>query len=137
MIYLCRWFEWDAVKSGDVHGWGLKSSEKILDQLEDVGQQLALTFNDEGSVLAVGGEVGFIILAISSSLWFALVSHIKQKHIGELGMGFYFLVILLLCWKFKLYLMQFNAMASIFNTIQLICRNKLSSICNRNILLMI
>lgn len=55
----CRWFEWDAVKSNDdVRGWGLKSSEKILSQLEDVGQQLALTFDDEGSVLAVGGEDG-------------------------------------------------------------------------------
>lgn len=54
----CRWFEWDSVKSDDVHGWGLKSSEKSLNQLEDVGQQLALAFNDEGSVLAVGGEDG-------------------------------------------------------------------------------
>lgn len=54
----CRWFEWDAVKNDDVHGWGLKSSEKSLNQLEDVGQQLALAFDDEGSVLAVGGEDG-------------------------------------------------------------------------------
>ncbi|WOG89005.1 hypothetical protein DCAR_0208241 [Daucus carota subsp. sativus] len=54
----CRWFEWDAVKSDDGHGWGLKSSEKVLNQLEDVGQQLALTFDDEGSVLAAGGEDG-------------------------------------------------------------------------------
>uniref|UniRef100_A0A166EEP1 Uncharacterized protein n=1 Tax=Daucus carota subsp. sativus TaxID=79200 RepID=A0A166EEP1_DAUCS len=58
MIYLYRWFEWDAVKSDDGHGWGLKSSEKVLNQLEDVGQQLALTFDDEGSVLAAGGEDG-------------------------------------------------------------------------------
>ncbi|XP_074330611.1 SEC12-like protein 2 [Apium graveolens] len=54
----CRWFEWDEVKSDDVCGWGLKSSEKILSQLEDIGQQLALTFDDEGSALAVGGEDG-------------------------------------------------------------------------------
>ena len=67
-IYLYRWFEWDAVKSDDVHGWGLKSSEKVLNQLEDVGQQLALTFDDEGSVLAAGGEVGFIIPVISGLL---------------------------------------------------------------------
>ncbi|KAA8518166.1 hypothetical protein F0562_015640 [Nyssa sinensis] len=54
----CRWFEWDAVKSTDAHKLGLKSSEKVLNQLEDVGQQLALTFNNEGSVLATGGEDG-------------------------------------------------------------------------------
>lgn len=29
----------------------------MLDQLVDVGQQLALAFNKEGSVLAAGGEV--------------------------------------------------------------------------------
>ena len=84
MIYLHRWVEWDAVKSDDVHGWGLKSSEKILSQLEDVGQQLALTFDNEGSVLAVGGKVGFIIPAISGLVFFffALVAHKKEKHIG-------------------------------------------------------
>ncbi|XP_074381399.1 SEC12-like protein 2 [Apium graveolens] len=54
----CRWFEWDAIENDGVPGWSLKSSEKIFQQLEDVGQQLALTFDDEGSVLAVGGENG-------------------------------------------------------------------------------
>ncbi|CAK9142690.1 unnamed protein product, partial [Ilex paraguariensis] len=54
----CSWFEWDAVKSNDGQKLGLKSSENLLHQLEDVGQQLALTFNDGGSVLAVGGEDG-------------------------------------------------------------------------------
>uniref|UniRef100_A0A5B6ZBN3 Putative SEC12-like protein 2 n=2 Tax=Davidia involucrata TaxID=16924 RepID=A0A5B6ZBN3_DAVIN len=54
----CRWFEWHAVQSTDVHKLGLKLSEKVLNQLEDVGQQLALTFNNEGSVLAAGGEDG-------------------------------------------------------------------------------
>ncbi|KAK3023545.1 hypothetical protein RJ639_044899, partial [Escallonia herrerae] len=54
----CRWFEWDAVESTDIHSLSLKSSEKVLGQLEDVGQQLALTFNSEGSVLAAGGEDG-------------------------------------------------------------------------------
>ncbi|CAK9144384.1 unnamed protein product [Ilex paraguariensis] len=52
------WFEWDAVKSNDVQKLSLKSSEKLLHQLEDVGLQLALTFNDGGFVLAVGGEDG-------------------------------------------------------------------------------
>lgn len=65
VVFLCRWFEWDATESNGVHGWGLKSSKKVLNQLEDVGQQLALTFDDEGSVLAVGGEVGFIVHVIS------------------------------------------------------------------------
>lgn len=39
---------------------GLKLSDKVLTQLEDVGQQLALAFNKEGSALATGGEVDFI-----------------------------------------------------------------------------
>ncbi|CAL5396701.1 unnamed protein product [Camellia sinensis] len=52
----CRWFEWDPVKGTDVQKLGLKSSDKVLDKLEDIGQQLALTFNNEGSVLALGGE---------------------------------------------------------------------------------
>ncbi|GAA0160164.1 guanyl-nucleotide exchange factor [Lithospermum erythrorhizon] len=53
----CRWFEWDP--SSDNNGsLNLKTSEKVLEQLEDVGQQLALAFNQEGSLLAVGGEDG-------------------------------------------------------------------------------
>ncbi|KAI3466987.1 hypothetical protein Pfo_023650 [Paulownia fortunei] len=54
----CRWFEWDAATSTDKHTLSLRSSEKVLEQLEDVGQQLAMTFNNEGSLLAVGGEDG-------------------------------------------------------------------------------
>ncbi|CAL5430695.1 unnamed protein product [Camellia sinensis] len=54
----CRRFEWDGVKSTEVHKLGLKLSDNDLNQLEDVGQQLALTFNNEGSVLALGGEDG-------------------------------------------------------------------------------
>ncbi|KAI7979299.1 SEC12-like protein 2 [Camellia lanceoleosa] len=54
----CRWFEWDPVKNTDVQKLGLKSSDKVLDKLEDIGQQLALTFNNEGSLLALGGEDG-------------------------------------------------------------------------------
>ncbi|XP_028097209.1 SEC12-like protein 2 isoform X5 [Camellia sinensis] len=54
----CRWFEWDPVKGTDVQKLGLKSSDIVLDKLEDIGQQLALTFNNEGSVLALGGEDG-------------------------------------------------------------------------------
>nr|QEE59968.1 prolactin regulatory element-binding protein [Betula platyphylla] len=54
----CRWFEWYGEKSEEAHKLGLKSSDKVLTQLEDVGQQLALAFNNEGSALAAGGEDG-------------------------------------------------------------------------------
>uniref|UniRef100_M1A6I7 Prolactin regulatory element-binding protein n=1 Tax=Solanum tuberosum TaxID=4113 RepID=M1A6I7_SOLTU len=52
----CRWFDWD-FQTTENRSLGLRSSEKVLEPLEDVGQQLALTFNNEGSLLAVGGEV--------------------------------------------------------------------------------
>ncbi|KAL0372713.1 UNVERIFIED_CONTAM: SEC12-like protein 2 [Sesamum calycinum] len=52
----CRWFEWGV--STDKRTLSLKRSAKVLEQLEDVGQQLAMTFNDDGSLLAVGGEGG-------------------------------------------------------------------------------
>lgn len=51
----CRLFEWDELEGDKL---SLKSSGKRLNHLEDVGQQLALTFNDDGSILAVGGEDG-------------------------------------------------------------------------------
>ncbi|KAI9168943.1 hypothetical protein LWI28_004322 [Acer negundo] len=54
----CRFFEWDEVKSAEIHKLGLKESDKVLSQLENVGQQLVLVFNSEGSVLATGGEDG-------------------------------------------------------------------------------
>ncbi|XP_042978252.1 SEC12-like protein 2 isoform X2 [Carya illinoinensis] len=54
----CRWFEWEVEKSEEVHKLGLKLSGKVLTQLEDVGQQLALVFNKEGSALAAGGQDG-------------------------------------------------------------------------------
>ncbi|KAF3665571.1 SEC12-like protein 2 [Capsicum annuum] len=53
----CRWFDWD-VQRAENRALGLKSSERVLEPLEDVGQQLALAFNNEGSLLAVGGEDG-------------------------------------------------------------------------------
>ncbi|KAF9622465.1 hypothetical protein IFM89_031671 [Coptis chinensis] len=43
-------------KSSEKHQVDLKSSEKMLTQLEDVGQQLAMTFSTDGSAFAVGGE---------------------------------------------------------------------------------
>ncbi|KAH8496023.1 hypothetical protein H0E87_018996 [Populus deltoides] len=54
----CRFFDWDEVKDNEDHKLGLKPSKKVLTQLEDVGQQLALAFNSDSSVLAVGGEDG-------------------------------------------------------------------------------
>ncbi|XP_062171018.1 SEC12-like protein 2 [Alnus glutinosa] len=54
----CRWFEWDGEKSEEAHELGLKSSDKVLTKLKDVGQQLALAFNNEGSALAAGGDDG-------------------------------------------------------------------------------
>ncbi|KAL2344741.1 hypothetical protein Fmac_006026 [Flemingia macrophylla] len=55
---VCRWFDWDQNENSEIHKLSLKLSEKVLTQLEDVGQQLALAFNDDGTVLAVGGEDG-------------------------------------------------------------------------------
>ncbi|MED6195311.1 hypothetical protein PIB30_036683, partial [Stylosanthes scabra] len=52
----CRWFDWDHDQSSEIHKVGLKTSEKKLTQLEDVGQQLALAFSSDGTELAVGGE---------------------------------------------------------------------------------
>ncbi|KAJ6807876.1 SEC12-like protein 2 [Iris pallida] len=56
----CRWFEWDFPESEQPSTLVLKSSEKVLTQLADVGQQLALAFDAEGSILAVGGEDGHL-----------------------------------------------------------------------------
>ena len=52
-------FEWDSERSTDDQSLSLKSSEKLLEPLEeeDVVQQLALTFNSEGTLLAAGDEV--------------------------------------------------------------------------------
>nr|CAD1822549.1 unnamed protein product [Ananas comosus var. bracteatus] len=46
------------VAGKELHNLALKSSGKILQPLEDVGLQLALSFNEEGSLLATGGEDG-------------------------------------------------------------------------------
>ncbi|XP_059448360.1 SEC12-like protein 2 isoform X2 [Corylus avellana] len=54
----CRWYEWDGEKSEEAHKLCLKLSDNVLTQLEGVGQQLALAFNNEGSALAAGGEDG-------------------------------------------------------------------------------
>ncbi|GJX54925.1 peptidase S41 family protein [Tanacetum coccineum] len=55
-ILVHKWYEWDANKKDDRIKLSLKPSEKLLDLLQDVGQQLAITFSHDGSLLAVGGE---------------------------------------------------------------------------------
>lgn len=58
--FLSRWFDWEKENKDGVHKLGVKHSDRILTQLQHVGQQLALAFNQDGSVLATGGEVGTI-----------------------------------------------------------------------------
>lgn len=57
----CRWFEWDQNWSAKSHELGQKVSDKVLSELEDVGQQLALAFDNDGTMLAVGGEVKLLV----------------------------------------------------------------------------
>lgn len=54
----CRWFDWEKENKDGVHKLGVKHSDRLLTQLQHVGQQLALAFNQDGSVLATGGEDG-------------------------------------------------------------------------------
>lgn len=50
-------FEWEDPENSEDHKLGLKTSEKVLGKLENAGQQLALVFSHDGSLLAAGGEV--------------------------------------------------------------------------------
>ncbi|XP_027097846.1 SEC12-like protein 2 [Coffea arabica] len=54
----CRLYEWAAFEKADDSTLDLRSSERALEHLEDVGQQLSLAFNNEGTLLATGGEDG-------------------------------------------------------------------------------
>lgn len=56
----CRYFEWNIPENTEIPELALRSSERVLDLLENVGQQLAVTFNPDGSALAVGGEDGHL-----------------------------------------------------------------------------
>ncbi|KAL8143399.1 hypothetical protein V2J09_016431 [Rumex salicifolius] len=58
------WFEWDKTMRYGDHMLGINPSERELNQLKDVGQQLALTFNEDGSFLAVGGDVEEIMMSM-------------------------------------------------------------------------
>lgn len=63
---LCRLFEWDEVENTEIHRLGVKISEKVLSQLENVGQQLALTFDSEGTIFAAGSEVEILHFSFES-----------------------------------------------------------------------
>ena len=52
----------------------LKESDKLQPLLEDVGQQLSLVFNNEGSALAAGGEVDIVF----HILWTYLLHDIEM-----------------------------------------------------------
>ncbi|CAJ2678653.1 unnamed protein product [Trifolium pratense] len=54
----CRWFDWDQNETAEIHKLGLKVSEKVLTELDNVGLQLALAFDNDGTTLAAGGEDG-------------------------------------------------------------------------------
>ncbi|KAJ0038076.1 hypothetical protein Pint_22271 [Pistacia integerrima] len=60
----CRLFEWDEEESDEVHKLGVKGSEKVLSELEDVGLQLALAFDSEGSTLAAGALDGKFLVSL-------------------------------------------------------------------------
>jgi prolactin regulatory element-binding protein len=53
----CRWFDWDQNEPAEIHKLGLNLSERVLTELDNVGLQLALAFNNDGTTLAAGGEV--------------------------------------------------------------------------------
>lgn len=57
LYLLLRWFDWDINSNNESGRLNLRSSDKALTKLEDVGQQLSLTFSLDGSLLATGGEV--------------------------------------------------------------------------------
>lgn len=53
-------FKWNGENGTEDLRLGLQPSEKVLTTLEDVGQQLTLAFNNDGSLLASSGEVDTI-----------------------------------------------------------------------------
>ncbi|GAB2296966.1 hypothetical protein Dimus_031070 [Dionaea muscipula] len=73
-IESCRWFEWDTSGSHEDRKLGLKVSDNLLKQLEEVGQQLALVFSDDGSMLATGGQKSSGRIMLHRWLYAALIS---------------------------------------------------------------
>nr|CAD1838109.1 unnamed protein product [Ananas comosus var. bracteatus] len=56
----CRLFKWDFSESEET--LSLRSPGETLENLEDGGLQLALSFNEEGSILATGSEDGRLMV---------------------------------------------------------------------------
>ncbi|KAM1331734.1 hypothetical protein ACFX2H_043857 [Malus domestica] len=54
-LHSCKWFELEE-ESDEVPKLALRQSERVLEQLQDIGQQLALAFDRESSMLAAGDE---------------------------------------------------------------------------------
>ncbi|XP_009129237.1 SEC12-like protein 2 isoform X2 [Brassica rapa] len=54
----CKRFDWENIMSPREGDQGGEEGEEVIKELKDVGQQLALAFSQEGSVLAAGGEDG-------------------------------------------------------------------------------
>ncbi|KAJ0228841.1 SEC12-like protein 2 [Hirschfeldia incana] len=54
----CKKFDWENIMSPREGDQAVEEGEEVIKELKDVGQQLALAFNQEGSVLAAGGEDG-------------------------------------------------------------------------------
>lgn len=66
-MYLLKYrrFDWVNIMSPREGDQGGEEGEEVINELKDVGQQLALAFNQEGSVLAAGGEVGVKLFSFS------------------------------------------------------------------------
>lgn len=56
VLLIHRLFHWEDIMSREDNQVG-EESEEVVKELKDVGQQLALAFDPEGSVLAAGAEV--------------------------------------------------------------------------------
>ncbi|CAA7022557.1 unnamed protein product [Microthlaspi erraticum] len=54
----CKLFDWEDIMNSVEGNQAGDESREVIKELRDVGQQLALAFNQEGSVLASGGEDG-------------------------------------------------------------------------------
>ncbi|KAJ0094747.1 hypothetical protein Patl1_15311 [Pistacia atlantica] len=80
---------WDEEESDEVHKLGVKGSEKVLSELEDVGVQLALAFDSEGSTLAAGGEDGKLRVLNWPSLEIVLNESEAHTSVKALTFGFF------------------------------------------------
>ncbi|KAL1208293.1 SEC12-like protein 2 [Cardamine amara subsp. amara] len=56
----CRLFDWENIMRPREVDQAGEESEELIKELKDVGQQLSLAFNHEGSVLAAGAEDGIL-----------------------------------------------------------------------------